>query len=47
MTSVGINNIAILIINSVGYHCTAFGISKNEAINLLKNSELSEKNGSL
>ena len=37
------NNIAVLIIHGVDYSCIVDGISKTEAINLLKNADLSKK----
>ena len=37
------NNIAVLIIHGVDYGCIVDGISKTEAINLLKNADLSKK----
>ena len=40
--SFGINNIAILSICGADFCCMIIGISKNEAINLLKNTDLSE-----
>ena len=40
--SFGINNIAILSICGADYCCMIIGISKKEAINLLKNADLSE-----
>ena len=43
MMSFDITNIAILNIYSAGYCCIGFGISKGEAINLLKNTYLSKK----
>ena len=42
-----LNSIAILNIHDVDYRCIINGISKSEAINLLLNVDLSEKNGSL
>ena len=45
--SINLNNIVILNICGVDY-CRIFnGISKSEAINLLKNVELNNKNGTL
>ena len=43
MMSFDITNIAILNIYSADYCCIGFGISKSEAINLLKNTYLSKK----
>ena len=42
-----LNNIAILDIYSVDYRCIIAGISKSEAMKLLKNADLSEKIGRL
>ena len=42
-----LNNIAILNINGADYCCIVNGISKNEAIYLLKNVDLTEKSGTL
>ena len=47
MISIDNKNIAILNINEVNYQCIIFGISKSEAMNLLKNTHLSKKGGSL
>ena len=38
-----LRDIAILKIKSVDYSCIISGISKNEAINLMQNAELTEK----
>ena len=38
-----ISNIAIITINNVGYCCIIYGISKSEAIHLLKNSKLGDR----
>ena len=38
--SVNINNIAIITVKNVDYHCIIHNISKSEASNLLKNSVL-------
>ena len=45
--SVDINNIAILNIHVVVFRCSIFRINENEAIHILKSSDLSEKGGSL
>ena len=42
MTSTEIKSIAIFCIHGVDYRCIITGISKSEAINLLKNAVLSE-----
>ena len=42
MTSTEIKSIAIFCIHGVDYRCIIIGISKSEAINLLKNAVLSE-----
>ena len=47
MMSMSLNNIAILDIYSVDYRCIIAGISKSEAMKLLKNADLSEKIGRL
>lgn len=47
MMSIDTNNIAILNISSVYYRFIGFRISKNEAINLFKNADVSRKSGSL
>ena len=36
-------NIAVLKIHSVDYDCVIYGISKSEAVNLLKNPDVSKK----
>ena len=43
MISVNLSDIAILIITGSDYHCIISLISKNEAINLLQNVDLTEK----
>ena len=40
MLSVNINDMAIILIKNVDYHCIIHNISKSEAINLFKNSVL-------
>lgn len=47
MMSIDTNNIAILNISSVYYRFIGFRISKNKAINLFKNADVSRKSGSL
>ena len=47
MTSTEIKSIAILCIHGVDYRCIIVGISKREAINLLKNAVLSENTSAL
>ena len=42
---INLDNIAILNIHGVDYHCNINGISKGEAINLLQNANLTEKVG--
>ena len=34
---------AVLNINDIDYHCNINGISQNEALNLLKNADITEK----
>ena len=43
MMSIDINNIAILNFFGGGYYCNIVGITKSEAINLLRNADLSKK----
>ena len=45
--SVNLSDIAILNIKDSNYRCIISLISKNEAINLLQDAELSEKGGTL
>ena len=40
MMSMNLDNIAILIIKGSDYHCIISLISKNEAINLMQNTDL-------
>ena len=42
-----LSNIAILNIKSGNYHCIISGISKSEAINLMQNTDLYQKSGTL
>ena len=46
MPSTDINSI-VLNIHGVDYHCIVDGIIKIEALNVLRNTDLSERNGSL
>ena len=45
MMSMNLSNIAILNIKGSDYHSIANLISKNEAINLMENANLTEKSG--
>ena len=47
MMSINLSNIASLNIKGSDYHCIISLISKNEAINLLQNADLTEKTGTL
>ena len=47
MMPIELNSITILNIHGVDYRCTISGINKSEAINLLRNADLSEKSGLL
>ena len=47
MMSMNLRNIAILNIKDFNYCCIISGISKTEAINLMKNTDLKEKSGTL
>ena len=47
MMSISLSNIAILNIKGSDYCCIISLISKNEAIKLLQNADLTEKNGTL
>ena len=47
MMSMNVSDIAILNIKSADYGCIISRISKNEAINLMKNANLTEKSGTL
>ena len=42
-----IKEIAILNINGADYRCIIGGISKSEAVNLLRNGDLTEKSATL
>ena len=43
MLSINFNDIALLKVNGLDYHCITKGISKSEVIDLLKNVDLNEK----
>ena len=47
MMSMNLSDIAILNIKGSDYHCVISLISKNEAINLMPNTDLTEKSGTL
>ena len=47
MTSINLSNIAISNIKGSDYRCAISLISKNEAINLLQNADLTGKKGTL
>ena len=47
MMSINLGDIAILNIKGSDYRCVFSGISKSEAINLMKNIDLTEKSGTL
>ena len=47
MMSMNLSDIAILNVKSADYGCIISGISKNEAINLMQNADLTEKSGTL
>ena len=47
MMSINLSNIAVLNIKGSDYCCIISLISKNEAINLMQNAYLTEKNGTL
>ena len=47
MMSMNLSNIAFLKIKNTDYCCIITGISKSEAIKLLQNVDLTEKNGTL
>ena len=47
MMSMNLNDKAILNIKGSGYLCIISLISKNEAINLMQNADLTEKSGTL
>ena len=43
MMSINLNNIAILNIKGIDYHCIINGISKSDSVNLLQNTDLIEE----
>ena len=47
MISVNLSDIAILNVQGSDYGCIITSISKNEAINLLQNADLTEKRGTI
>ena len=47
MMSMNLIDIAILNIKGSNYRCIISGISKNEAINLRQNADLTEESGTL
>ena len=47
MMSINLSDIYTLNIKNVDYHCIVNGISKGEAIKLLQNIDLTEKNRTL
>ena len=47
MMSMNLSDIAILNIKGSDYHCVISLISKNEAINLMQNADLTKKIGTL
>ena len=47
MMSMNLSDIAILNMKSADYCCIISGISKNEAINLMQNADLTEKSEAL
>ena len=47
MISMNLSNIVILNINGSDYRCIINGMRKNEATNLVKNIDLTEKGGTL
>ena len=47
MISMNLSNIAILNIHGVNYRCIINGISRSEAVNLLQNTDLSDKKKSI
>ena len=47
MISMNLSDIAILNIKSTDYRCIISRISKNEAINLMQNANLTKKSGTL
>ena len=47
MISINLNNIAILNIEGSDYYCIISLITKNEAVNLLQNADLTENSGTI
>ena len=47
MMSINLSDIAILNVKGSDYHCIISLISKNEAINLMQNADLTKNNGAL
>ena len=47
MMSISLSDIAILNINCADYRCIFSGICKSEAINLMQNTDWTEKNETL
>ena len=47
MISINLNYFAILIIHGADYCCIISGISEIEVINLIQNTDLAEKRGTL
>ena len=47
MSALDLSNIAISNIKGTDYHCITGSISKNEAINLMQNADLTEKSSTL
>ena len=47
MMSMNLDDIAILNIEGTNYYCIIGRISKSEAINVMQNSDLTEKSGTL
>ena len=45
--SINLDDISILKISGVDYHCIISRISKSESVNILQNVDLSEKSGTL
>ena len=47
MMSINLSDIVLININSSDYYCIISQISQNEAINLIRNADLTEKIGTL
>ena len=47
MSAIDLSNSAISNIKGTDYHCITGSISKNEAINLMQNADLTEKSSTL